>query len=66
MSAMKRHKKEHLETKAEHTCDICQKDFSRKEHLKRHSQSCKAKNLKLFKIHRPSNYNENLSTEPSQ
>ena len=33
MSAMKRHEKKHLETK-EHSCDICKKDFSRKEHLK--------------------------------
>ena len=29
MSAMKRHKKNHLETK-EHECIICQKDFSQK------------------------------------
>ena len=63
MSSMKRHEKRHLEKK-EHTCDICQKEFSRKEHLKKHIKSCTAKNLKLFKIHRPSNYNANLSSQP--
>ena len=52
MAAMKRHEKGHQKIK-EQNCDICSKEFSRKEHMLKH-RSCSAKvnkNLNSQKIY---------------